>query len=217
MTPIEHFEAQLCKQVPPQSVSLARCRPFPPPLGAWLTKWTPRHLRVAMRASGVTPAGLLAWWLIQYPCRLQVAGWSKAEISKRYATWTQPIKEIYVRDRASFVALFEVDGKLSEATRLTAARYGAWRAMSALEADSMRLDELEWAGLAIRMNDHTRTDYWLVSDNLTVLPEGTGPVYTASVVAKVLAAGVGGCEVLSDVMTIFPNARLESIRPAKAA
>lgn len=190
-TPIAELETALASQVLAETVSPHLCRPFPPPLGAWLTRGKAENLRATMRRCGVTPAGLLYSWLWRYPFRLKVATWGRKRMEERAKGWPDRLKRVYARDRNAMAQLFEAGGKLSDATRLACARYGAWRAEAAESPGLMRVSELKWAGLAVQALeagpiafcgddgegivgavDAAGDAWWLLSDNCRTEPKG---------------------------------------------
>ena len=216
VTPIEHFNQALIAQVPPGQVSLQEYHAFPSPLGSWMARGEPLYFRNQLRNSKVTPSGLLHYWLAEHSFRLKVETWTKSQIEKRYAAWPEPIKAIYNRDRSACADLITVRGKLSDKSRLVCARYGAWRAMAALEVGTMPISEFSWAGLSIPCAagalDVEGKGYTLISDNCPGRSELKGAVYTASELFHLLEAGSDALATVAGVKVVFDNARVIQAR-----
>jgi len=174
---------------------------FPPPLGPWLHRGKPGNFHGTLRKHRVTPAGLLHSWLVKYPFRLKVETWTKTQIKKRFDSWPGHVQEIYNRDRVAFAELITIKGKLSEASRLTCGRYGAWRAMLALEVATMPMSVFSWAGLSVSMGGPGT----LVSDNYQGPTHGPGPVYAAREAMLLLKVGPGARAITADVKAVFAD------------
>ena len=204
-SPTGQFAGALEHQVP--SAQPEHCRPFPPPLGPWLTQGQPANLRATMVRHKITPAGLLHRWLVEWPYRLKVESWGIKPMKRRATEWPKRIQQVYTRDRNAMHRLFEVRGQVSELTRLVCARYGAWRAQAALEIELMHMSELSWAGLAVQVLeagpiafcgddaggiaeavDAAGDAWWLLSDNCRVVPKGVAS-FKASGMMELIRAG----------------------------
>jgi hypothetical protein len=186
-----------------------------------MARGKPLYFRNQLRNSKVTPSGLLHYWMVKHSFRLKVETWTKSQIEKRYAVWPESIQVIYNRDRSAFADLITVRGKLSDRSRLVCARYGAWRAMAALEVDTMPMSEFSWAGLSVPCTggvlDVEGKGYTLISDNCPGRSKFEGTVYTASELFYLLEAGSDALATVAGVKAVFDNARVIQARgPAEA-
>jgi len=212
ISPVEQFNQALTAQVPLEQIAPEERAVFPSPLGAWLARGRPLHFRNNLRRSGATPAGLLHYWLVKCPPWLQIEKWTKKQVEERFESWPEPIRAVYNRDRTAFVELITVKGKVSARSRLVCGRYGAWRAMAALEVGSMPVSDFSWAGLATRVAGgvlDAGEGYSLVSDNSKKRVEGV--VYTASEIIRLLEAGSDSLATVAGVKAVFDRATILSI------
>jgi len=207
-SPVEQLNQAFKAQVLPGQVRPRDRRPFPPPLGAWLSRGKPRNFRASLRRYKVTPGVLLDHWLFQHSFRFQVDTWPISSIENQFKTWPFSIKSIYGFSRAAFADLISVKGKISDPSRLVCARYGAWRAMTALEVRSMTMSDFSWSDLAVRVTGgilDTGEGYTLVSDNYSgKVIEGV--VYTASEMLRLLGVGSTALATVVGVREIFDKA-----------
>ncbi len=215
-SPIEHFNQALVAQVPSGQVPAREYYAFPPPLGPWMARGKPLYFRNQLRYSKVTPSGLLHYWLVKHSFRLKIETWTKRQIEKRYATWPASIQVIYNRDRSAFADLITVRGKLSDRSCMVCARYGAWRAIRALEVGNMPMSEFSWAGLSIPciggVLDIKAEGYTLISDNYRGRSELDGTVYAALELFHLLEAGSDALATVAGVKAVFGNARVTQTR-----
>lgn len=213
-SPVEHFNQALVAQVPSGQVPVQEYHAFPPPLGPWMARGKPLYFRNQLRASKVTPSGLLHHWMAGYHMAVDLLG--RPEIEELFHYWLESIQVIYDRDRSAFADLLTVRGKLSDRSRLVCARYGAWRAMAALEVDTMKMSEFSWAGLSIPCTggvlDIEGKGYTLISDNYPGRSELKGTVYAASELFYLFEAGSDALATVAGVKAVFDNARVTETR-----
>lgn len=211
-SPIEHFNEALLSQVPADQVAPEDYSPFPPPLGAWMAKGKPLYFRNQLRASKVTPAGLLHHWTVEHPYHIDVTVLERPAIEELYSYWLEPIQANYNWARSGFADLITVSGKLSDRSRLVCARYGAWRAMKALEVGTMPMSEFSWSGLAVTVAggvlDVEGNGYTLVSDNYQYKGSFKGAVYTVSELMSLLDADSDSLATVAGVKAVFDRSRV---------
>lgn len=214
-TDLVALEATLQSQLAanaPAGIPLEKRHPFPPPLGAWLVIGKPANLRGSMVKHGVTPIGLLIWWL-DGTSYAHIADWSDDQLQAEAKGWPADARKTAATESARFRSLFEIRGKVKPETQWAARLFGAWRALSRMHPEKMPLSELAWSQLAIQIKGE-RDPWWLVSDNYKAnkLPKDAMR-WTASEAAKVLTGESSDIPVLLEVKSVFPKAKIEDVVP----